>query len=138
MDWKECADNNLVKQKGVDKGLIDSLLKTSEMKLESNNRLELDEITAATKIGIAYDSLRELLEVLAIKKGFKVYNHECFCAFLSEICGNKTLADEFDIYRKVRNQINYYGKSVNTEEADNLIKGMNSLRNKIKQIIKLS
>ena len=136
MDWKDCVDNKLVKSKSVDKGLIDSLLKTSEMKLESNNRLELDEVTAATKIGIAYDSLREMLEALAIKKGFKVYSHECFCAFLDEICRDKSLADEFDKYRKVRNQVNYYGKSVNAEEAKVLIKGMTSLRSKIKQLLK--
>lgn len=136
MDWKECNDKKLVKSKSVDKSLIDSLLKTSEMKLESNNRLEIDDITAVTKIGIAYDSLRELLEALAIKKGFKVYNHECFCAFLNEICGDKALAEEFDKYRKVRNQVNYYGKKVNAKDAEILIKGMISLRSRIKQLLK--
>lgn len=134
MDWQDCKDQRLVKEANVDINLINSLIKSSEMKLESNSRLELDEVTATTKISIAYDTLRELLEALAVKRGFKIYNHDCFCAFLYEICGNKELSEDFDGFRKIRNQINYYGKNVSVEEARVLVKEMNELRMKIKKL----
>lgn len=131
MDWKECKDKNFVKEVKINENLVNSLINSSKNKLESSNRLELDETTASTKVSIVYDSLRELLEALAIKKGFKVYNHDCFCAFLHEICQDKTSSLNFDKFRKIRNQINYYGKDVQKEEAKTIIKEIISLINSI-------
>lgn len=131
MDWKECKDKNFVKEVKINENLVNSLINSSKNKLESGNRLELDETTASTKVSIVYDSLRELLEALAIKKGFKIYNHDCFCAFLHEICQDKASSLNFDKFRKIRNQINYYGKDVPKEEAKTIIKEIISLRNNI-------
>ena len=72
MDWKECKDKKFVKNIHGDNNLIISLLKSSKNKLESNLKLVLDQTTASTKVSIIYESLRELLEALAIKKGFKI------------------------------------------------------------------
>ena len=132
MDWKECKDKKFVKEVSIDSNLINSLIKSSKNKLKSNEKLELNEITASTKVGIAYETLREILEALAIKKGFKIYNHECFCAFLDEICNDTLSSKEFDKFRKIRNQINYYGKEIPIKEAKLLIKEIVLLRNKIK------
>ncbi|MEK6826021.1 MAG: hypothetical protein AABX90_00155 [Nanoarchaeota archaeon] len=77
MDWKECCDKKIAKNVKLDKNLINSLKKTSENKLKSSEELILNEINAASKVSLAYDSLRELLEALSLKKGYKIYNHEC-------------------------------------------------------------
>ncbi|MGM5488097.1 MAG: hypothetical protein ACQESG_04065 [Nanobdellota archaeon] len=69
------------------------------------------------KITLLYDALRELLEV--IEEGYKIYNHECYTAFLKEILDQPRYAEEFDKLRKIRNGINYYGKTVSQAEADN-------------------
>ena len=71
------------------------------------------------------------MEALAIKKGFKIYNHDCFSAFLDEICKNKSFSAEFDKFRRLRNQINYYGKDISVEEAKIIIKEINLLRIKL-------
>lgn len=136
MDWKECKDKRFVKGIIKDENLMNSLIKSSKKKLESNKRLGLDKITASTKVSIIYESVREVLEALAIKKGFKIYNHECFCAFLNEICGNKSSSVEFDKFRKIRNQINYYGKDISVEEAKVIIKDIILFRNKIEGWLK--
>ena len=81
MDFKECIKRKIAKQVKVDEGLINSLLKTSKNKLESNMRLKLEEVTLSSKISLLYDSLREVLEVLALRNGFKIYNHECYTFF---------------------------------------------------------
>ena len=80
---------------------------------------------------MVYDCLREVLEALAIKKGFKIYNHECFCAFLKNICNEFSFAESFDRFRKIRNKINYYGKKVELVDAERLIKDMISLRKEL-------
>ena len=112
------------------------MVKSSENKLKSNERLGIDEFTASTKVSIVYDSLREILEALSIKKGYKIYNHECFRAFLEEICNNKPLSMEFDKFRKIRNAINYYGEGVSITEADFIIKNIILLRKKILNMLR--
>ena len=128
MDWHECTFKKLIKETSLDKGLINSLIRSSNNKIYSNSKLKLEDNTASTKIGIVYDSLRELLEALAIKKGFKIYNHECFSAFLREICDMPNYALEFDRFRKIRNRINYYGNVVLRDEARQIIKDISLLR----------
>lgn len=135
MDWTACKKNRLVKEVKEDKNLIDSLKKSAEKKMKSQELLTLDNDTAAAKTSLAYDSLRELLEALAIKKGFKIYNHECYCAFLKEKVDLSSMGDRFDKIRKIRNDINYYGKDISSEESITIIKEIKELKHKIEEIM---
>ncbi|MBU2633902.1 MAG: hypothetical protein KJ674_01520 [Nanoarchaeota archaeon] len=137
MDWRECKYKKLVKEISVDHNLVKSLINSSDKRLISNNRLKLDETTAATKLSIVYESLREVLEAVATLKGFKIYNHECFCAFLNEICKDYNSSNNFNRFRIIRNKINYYGNDVDKNEAKNLIEDIVLLRkNLIKNYLK--
>jgi len=131
MDWEECKNKGFVKEVKIDSNLMNSLIKSSDKKFISSERLGLDETTAPTKISIIYESLREILEAVAIGLGFKIYNHECFCSFLNEVCNEENLSKEFDRFRKIRNRINYYGKNISIGEAKILIKEITQLRKKI-------
>jgi len=133
MDWEECRDKKFIKEVARDEYLINSLIKSSKKKSESSKRLKLDSITASAKISLVYESLREILEAFAIKKGFKVYNHECFCAFLDEICNDKISSEKFNRFRIIRNQINYYGKEISVEEAEIIIKDLVLFRDKMEK-----
>ncbi len=127
MDWEECISKRIAKEVTLDVDMMASLTKSSKNKLESESKLEMDVVTAASKLSLAYDSLRELLEALALKNGFKVYNHECYTAFLKEVLNRSVEAEEFDEIRKVRNSVNYYGKEISTEEASEIISRIKSL-----------
>jgi hypothetical protein len=127
IDWKECLRKRTVKDVKEDINLINSLLKSSENKLKSANELNINEVTAASKLLLSYDSIRELLEAIALKSGFKIYNHECYTAFLKEILNESDKGDEFDEIRKVRNAINYYGKEISVNEAEKIIKRIKGL-----------
>ncbi len=135
MDWRECIKKKIVKDIKVDFDLIESLIKTSSNNLKSEEKLEFDDSTFGSKISLAYDSLRELLEALAIKKGYKIYNHECYVYFLKEILNESIKGDEFDELRKVRNSINYYGKDILLNDAKIVIIRIKKLRNEIKIIL---
>ena len=135
MDWQDCSRKRIAKSVTPDIDMIKALTKTSDNKWTSQELLPLTKDTAASKISLAYDSLRELLEVLALKKGFKIYNHECYTAFLKEIVLDSEKGDEFDTLRKLRNAINYYGKDINEEEAKEAINRIKTLRDFILKMI---
>ena len=127
-DWRSCVDSLTAKRIKTDSDMIKSILKASESKLLSEERLEMDSVTATSKFSLMYESLREVLEALAIKKGYKIYNHECYTYFLKEVVGESLRGDDFDAIRKVRNNVNYYGKELNPSQSKTLIDDMKKLR----------
>lgn len=131
MDWKECCNKRIVKEIKVDKDMIVSLIKSSANKWQSHQKLDMDKVTAASKVSLAYDSLRELLEALAVHKKYKIYNHECYVAFLKEIMKESVLGDEFDDVRITRNNINYYGKEITPEDAEKVITTIEKIKKAI-------
>ncbi|MEK6915644.1 MAG: hypothetical protein AABW89_03850 [Nanoarchaeota archaeon] len=135
MDFNDCLKRRIAKEVKLDEELIKSLLKTSQNKLDSEKKLELNDVTSISKISLLYDSLREVLEVLAIKRGYKIYNHECYTYFLKEIVNESSKGDEFDDLRKMRNSLNYYGKDISVEEAKNVLKRIIKLRGEILDIV---
>lgn len=134
-DWKNCLDTLTAKSVKPDDSMIKSLIKTSKNKFDSENQLEMSSVTAASKLSLAYDSLRELLEALAIKKGYKIYNHECYTAFLKEIMNQSDKGEEFDDIRKIRNAVNYYGKDITLEEAAKTIERIKKLRSFVNNML---
>ena len=136
MDWIECKNRRIVKEVSKDENLVNSLIESSKHKLSSQEILPLQASTIASKISLAYDSLRELLEVLALKKGFKIYNHECYTAFLKEIIQDSSLGDSFDEIRKLRNSINYYGKQITEKECKISLEEIKNLIEKTKTLTK--
>jgi len=133
MDWLSCKKIKMIKEVKIDNGLISSLKMSASKKLITANLIKLNETTASSKVSLTYDALRELLEALAIENGFKIYNHECYCAFLKEVIKETNLGDKFDDFRRIRNSINYYGHDISAEEANSLIKNMLILIKEIKQ-----
>ena len=135
MDWNDCIKKRIAKEVVVDLDLIESLIRTSNNKLISEEKLTLDNSTSGSKISLAYDSLRELLEALAIKKGYKIYNHECYTYLLKEILNESAKGDEFNELRKIRNNINYYGKDTSIIEAKDVLKRIKRLREEILKLL---
>jgi hypothetical protein len=121
MDLEYYRKKNLVKSIKTDPDLVAALTKTSEKKRLSSEQLQLSDITASSKLTLAYDSLRELLEAAAIKNGLKIYNHEAYTPFIQEILKDSYLATRFDQFRKIRNSVNYYGGDITAKEAEPLI-----------------
>jgi len=128
MNWYDCKMKGLVKEIQIDEELIKSLIEQSEKKLITSKFLPLNKDTASTKFSVVYDSLREILEAIAVKKGFKIYNHDCFFGFLKEILKLEKESFDFDNLRKIRNSINYYGKDLSIENAKQLIGEIKKLR----------
>ena len=104
-----------------ERALYESLLSSSLRKMNSSDRLVLDSESSESKFSLAYDSLRECLEAIALKKGYKVSNHECYTHFLKEIMSLERESIIFDKLRKMRNAVSYYGKRLDAGLAKELI-----------------
>ena len=136
MNWKKCKFDRFVKNVREDKGLIESLIKSSENSLESSKLLILKETTSQAKFSLAYDSIREILEALALKKGYKIYNHECYVAFLKEICLEEKLSFRFNRFRFLRNQIHYYAKKINLNDFKIFFEDLKNFRKEILEVFR--
>lgn len=131
MEWEDCLKTRTAKEKSSDINLIQSLKESSKNKSESEKLLPLTNITSSTKISLSYDSLRELLDSLSISKGYKIYNHECFSAFLKEICKDSDSASKFYSIRQIRNKINYYGEKIPLEDTKIILEEISLLKKQI-------
>jgi uncharacterized protein (UPF0332 family) len=135
MDWKTCTNTKQAKPINPDHELANALEKTSINKSLASHELKLRTETAAAKISLSYDAVRELLEAIALRKGFKIYNHICYTALLKELLNQTAFGEEFDELRKIRNDINYYGKEVSTEEAQSLLQQCEALRHELLKLL---
>ncbi len=135
MDWRECHQKRLAKPVAVDHHLVTALRNQSEKRLLSYEMMPLTEVSASSKVSLLYDSVRELLEALAITRGFKIYNHECYCPFLKEVIHDSSLGDVFDRLRKIRNGIHYYGEDIRMQEAQEILQKLHFLRKKIQALL---
>lgn len=138
MNWNACLRQREAKPIKPDTEMAASLEKTSTNKAFSSQLLELKEETVASKISLHYDSVRELLEAIALRRGFKIYNHVCYTGFLKELMKEVELAEDFDELRIIRNDINYYGKEVSVIEAAEVLKRLENLRANLLKFISTS
>jgi len=136
MNWRECNIEGLVKKARIDLEMVKSLLESSKNSLESSNLLILKKETIESKFNLGYDSVRCLLEALALKKGYKIYNPECYVGFLKEICKNEKSSLDFDRFRFLRNQIQYYAKKISIEEFHLLFNDLKKFRKEILNLLK--
>jgi hypothetical protein len=93
---------------------------------------ELSAEHTETKITLLYDVIRLLLEAMTIEQGFRIYNHECYGAFLEHL-RREELATVFNECRNLRNDINYYGKTVTQEQAKGHIEHLLLLKQELER-----
>lgn len=119
MDLYACKKKGMVKSVLPDVNMMQALQKTAKKKQKAASLLPPEYYEV--RFTLLYDALRALLEILALQRGLKIYNHECYTAFLKESIKDSRLGDEFDVLRRVRNGINYYGEELSPEEITSVM-----------------
>ena len=130
MKFQDFIDSQKVRKGDPDIQVAKSLIKMSDSHIKSLQQLEITETTAATVMTTYYEALREIVEAIAINEGYKVYSHEAFTSFLKEK-NEELISSKFDRFRKIRNNINYYGKSI---DADSVKENKNEIEKIIKEL----
>lgn len=116
MNFETFIANGKVRKGEKDFQKAKALILMSEKGLMTADILPLNDTTASFVFTISYESLREILEAICLKEGYKVYSHEAYTSYLEKL-GEEKIAFYFDRLRKLRNGVNYYGKSVTIETA---------------------
>ena len=130
MDLQGCFKNGLIKKIKPDKDLINSIIIVSNSKKIAVFEANITKITISAYFSLSYDSLREIFEVICIKKGYKVLSHICIGLLLKE---NLSMYEYnfFDRVGKIRNGINYYGEGIGLENGVKLIDKIFVLREEL-------
>ncbi len=126
MNFEDFIKKGLVKKKDIDKNLAKSLIVAAESDLKFLKRNEIDDVSARKMVSGYYDVLRELLEAMAALNGYKIYSHEAFFYFLEEN-GEDVMGEKFNRFRLIRNRVNYYGKTVSPNEAEEYCLGIEKM-----------
>ncbi|MFH0906226.1 MAG: hypothetical protein V1824_02730 [archaeon] len=129
MEFRDLINNQEAKRMKPDIDLVQSLIKTSKQDLKFLESCKIDIYSARKVISNYYDVLRSILEAIACLDGFKIYSHEAFTFFLKQK-QEFNFAEKFDRFRRIRNNINYYGRNIEIQEAI-------QLKQEIKDLIKI-
>lgn len=117
MPMSDLIMQGLVREIPPNNARAKSLHEMSAQTLKVMLQLTLTKENASMVFRELYECLRQEIEAVGYRKGFKFENHESLKVFLEEVLVNKPLANDFDRYRKIRNGINYYGDKVSMETA---------------------
>jgi len=133
--WSECLECRTALTITPDKLRANSLITTSNSRINYLNTLEINETSANFLFENYYNSVTELIHAIVLNKGFKVLNHICLGFYLRDVTNNQKLFEEFDYLRNKRNTIVYYGKIMDYQLAKDAI---NKSKQLIKELIKLT
>ncbi|HLC87228.1 MAG TPA: hypothetical protein VJH65_03060 [Candidatus Nanoarchaeia archaeon] len=122
MNFEDFIKDGKVRKATPDKLMAESIIKNTFDDLKFLDGIKLNELSKRKIVSNYYDSLRSLLEVISLLKGYKIYSHEAFTYFLKEKLNQEILSFKFDRFRKIRNGLIYYGKSIQLEEAEDIVK----------------
>ncbi len=115
MKFEDFIKEGKARKTSKDIQLFKSIINTSEQDLKFLDTLKITENSARKLMISYYDTLRSFLEAIVILKGYKIYFHEAYTYFLKQENEN-LLSEKFDRFRKIRNDINYYGKNISIAE----------------------
>jgi hypothetical protein len=130
MDLKECFRKGMIKKTYVDEELMDSILEMSNIKENTVRNAGINEENISVYVSMAYDSLREVLEVICISKGYKVLSHVCIGELMRDLI-NDFEYEEFDRFRFIRNGINYYGSRIGFSQGKDIIEKIFAMKKRL-------
>lgn len=133
MEFEDFIKRGVVRRGEKDNALAKSIIKTSHHDLKYLNTLGINELSARTLMCNYYDVLRAFIESISALDGFKVYSHEAYTYYLKEVKNEEQLSLKFDRFRKIRNKLTYYGKSISAEEAAPNIEEIKSVIKQLKK-----
>lgn len=132
MKLQDFIKQGKVRRGEPDKALARSLLETAINDIGFLNKIKITEESSRRLMCDYYDCLRMVIEAMAALDGIKSYSHEAFTFYLKEK-KEETLAEKFDRYRKIRNQLAYYGRTISSADSKNNIEDIKSVFKSLKE-----
>ncbi len=136
MDWEECLKED-VRRKRPDTEEARALLLMAE-KREAYISASRDAKEFASLIVEGYyEIIKEIITAIMSADGYKSYSHECLIAFAGEFYKlPKSQLMLLDQLRRVRNDINYRGFSVDSSYLERNERGIKEIIKALKAVLK--
>jgi len=132
-NFEEYLDRGKVREENIDPSQASSLLKRSESKFQTMEKLGIDEDTATDYLENVYEACKMLVQSLMAAEGFKPYSHEAVIAYaIDELELGMVNANTLNRYRKLRNDISYRGEIATQKEAKNIKELHQELKSELK------
>ena len=132
MEFNDFIKQGKVKKGEKDKAFAKSIMEMVDQDLKFLNTLATNQLSARRLMCNYYDLLRAIIEAISALDGLKSYSHEAYTYYLKEVKDEEIIALKFDRFRKIRNNLTYYGKSISVEEASSNIKEIKEIINQLK------
>lgn len=133
-DFEFFLKNGEIKKQKPDKNLSKATFAESMDRIELSKNL-LKKEKPKYVLENAYESMREAADAVLYKEGYKSFSHEASIVYLLKKGFSINEIIEFDRFRKIRNNIKYYGKGCDESDAESAIRLAERIIKKIKLIL---
>jgi len=111
-----------VKDRTPNPDQAESLMEKADKRLSYIQEREITEENASLILEDAYEAMREAVDSLLVKEGYKSYSHEASISFAEhELEMNPPRVNRFNQYRKLRNDSKYRGEKVTVQQSRNCL-----------------
>lgn len=119
--FEDYLERGKVREEKSDPSQARSLLKRSESKFETMEKLGVSEDTATDYLENVYESCKMLIQSYMAAEGLKPYSHEAVIAYaIDRLELGMVNSNTLNRYRKLRNDISYRGEIATVNEAENI------------------
>lgn len=133
--FNEFLKIGLVKVRSKDLARAKSLIESAKKRKKVMEKyLPLNEETSKQITEESYDIIRELIEAILSKNGYKSYSHEATISFLKELNFSDYDIKFADDLRKVRNGSKYYGEDIDVEYTKKVSQFLNEIFDKLNKL----
>jgi uncharacterized protein (UPF0332 family) len=136
MGWKQCLDENQVIRVSADAEKARSLIEMANERISFANTKQVNEKNCTFIFEAHYTSLAEYMHALLLIEGYKVKNHLCLGFYLRDVMKREDLFGIFDLSRKRRNSIVYYGRRIRLDTSISCIGSIMELIKQLKEVIR--
>lgn len=135
--FEEYLERRKVREENPDPSQARSLLKRSESKFQTMEKLGISEDTATDYLENIYESCKMLIQSYMAVEGLKPYSHEAVIAYaIDRLELDMINSNTLNRYRKLRNDISYRGEIATENEAENIKDLYQELKSELEPEIK--
>ena len=142
-NFEEYLAKGVIRKGSVNRSRAEFLIKESEKSLRGLNKriniMKIDEDNANSIIKDCYDILIELIRAKLLLDGYNSsgqFAHEAEVSYLKKLGFSDNEVGFINDLRYFRNSINYYGKILSVEYAEQVAKFTNKIYPKLKRMIR--
>jgi len=131
--WNDCLLCRSARPVAPRKEQATSLREIAHARLAFLGTPAFTPINATFILETHYTATLEVLHAFLLMKGYSVENHVCIAYYLRDVLNDEHAFKLFDEARLRRNALVYYGQHTDPAVCERLIKGLQSIREKMKE-----